>query len=65
MIRTTLIKENISLELAYRFRGLVHSCLGGKHGSTQADNVGEVAESSISRSVGTGKESDTVPGLNF
>jgi hypothetical protein len=36
MIMATLIKENISLELAYR---LVHYHHGGKHGGTQADMV--------------------------
>ena len=35
----TLMKENISLGLAYRFRGLVHYCYGRKHGSTQVDMV--------------------------
>ena len=37
MIKVTLIKENISLELADRFRGSVHYHHGGKHGSVQAD----------------------------
>jgi len=35
----TLVKENISLGLAYRFGSLVHHCHGGKHGSVQADLV--------------------------
>jgi len=32
-----LTKDNISLGLAYRFRGSVHYPHGGKHGSVQAD----------------------------
>ena len=35
----TLIKENISLELAYSFRGSVHYHHDGKHGSVHADMV--------------------------
>jgi hypothetical protein len=38
MTTATLIKENISLGLAYRFRGSVRHH-GGKHGSVQADVV--------------------------
>ena len=37
MTMVTLIRENISLGLAYRFRGLVHYHHGGKHGSVQVD----------------------------
>jgi len=36
MTKTTLIKDNIQLGLAYRFRGSVHYPHGGKHGSMQA-----------------------------
>jgi hypothetical protein len=36
MTKTTLIKDNVSLELAYRFRGSVHYHHGRKHGSIQA-----------------------------
>ena len=36
---TTLIKENVSLGLAYRFRDLVLYHQGGKQGSIQADTV--------------------------
>ena len=39
MTKATLIKENISLELAYRFRGLVHYHHGQGHGSIQTDMV--------------------------
>jgi hypothetical protein len=39
----TLIKENISLGLAYSFRGSVHCHHDGKHGSMQADMVLEKA----------------------
>jgi hypothetical protein len=41
MTIATLIKENISLGLAYSFsfRGLVHYCHGEKHGSMQAGKV--------------------------
>lgn len=37
MTMATLIKENLSLELAYRIRGLLHYRHGGKHGSIQGD----------------------------
>jgi hypothetical protein len=39
MTKATLIKENISLGLAYSFRGSVHYHHGGKHDSMQADTV--------------------------
>ena len=39
MAKATLIKENISLGLAYSFRGLVHYHHGGKRGRIQADMV--------------------------
>ena len=39
MTKATLIKENISLERAYSFRGLVHYSHSMKHGSLQADMV--------------------------
>jgi hypothetical protein len=37
MTKTTLIKESISLELAFSSRGSVHYYPDGKHGSLQAD----------------------------
>jgi hypothetical protein len=41
----SLIKENLSLELAYSFRGSVHYHHGGKHGGiTDADLVLEEQE---------------------
>ena len=43
MTTAALVKENIYLELAYRFRGSVRYCHGGTHGGThggmQADMV--------------------------
>jgi hypothetical protein len=36
MTMETLIKENISLGLAYSFRGLLHYHHGGEHGRVQA-----------------------------
>ena len=39
MAEATLTKENISLGLAYSFRGSVHYRHGGKHGSVRADTV--------------------------
>jgi hypothetical protein len=39
MTKVTLIKDNISLTLAYRFRGTVHYHHGGKHGNVQTDLV--------------------------
>ena len=39
MAKATLIKTNVSLWLAYKFRGSVHYPHGGKHGSVQADMV--------------------------
>jgi hypothetical protein len=35
----TVIKENISLGLAYSFRCLVHYCHDREHGGVQADMV--------------------------
>ena len=46
MTTATIIKENISLGLAYSFRGLVCYHQGEMHGSMQADMVLEAAESS-------------------
>jgi hypothetical protein len=37
--KATLIKENIYLGLAYRFRGSVHCHHGGNHGIMEADLV--------------------------
>lgn len=37
MATATLLKANIELGLAYRFRSLVHYCHGRKHGDMQAD----------------------------
>jgi len=37
MTKAILIKENIYLELAYRFREPAHYHHGGEHGSIQAD----------------------------
>jgi hypothetical protein len=39
MTTATLMKANVSLELAYRFRGLVYYHHSRKHGSIQADMV--------------------------
>jgi hypothetical protein len=39
MTNATLTKENISLGLAYRFRGSVHYHHSGKHGSVLAGMV--------------------------
>jgi hypothetical protein len=39
MAMATLVKDGISLRLAYSFRGLVHYHQGRKHGSVQADMV--------------------------
>jgi hypothetical protein len=39
MTMATLIKENMSLELEYGFRGVVHYWHGRKHGSMQLDMV--------------------------
>ena len=39
MIKASLRKENISLGLAYSFRGSVYYHHGRKHGSIQADTV--------------------------
>jgi hypothetical protein len=39
MTKATLTKENISLGVAYSFRGLVHYCHGRKYGSIQTDMV--------------------------
>jgi hypothetical protein len=39
MAKATLIKGNISVELAYSFRGSVYRHRGEQHGSVQADLV--------------------------
>jgi hypothetical protein len=39
MTKATLIYKNLSLWLAYSFRGLIHYHHGGKHGSIQVDRV--------------------------
>ena len=39
MPKATLIKDNIYLGLANRFRGSVHYCQGRKHGSVHIDTV--------------------------
>ena len=39
VVKRHRIKGNISLELAYSFRGLVRYHHGGTHGNTQADLV--------------------------
>jgi hypothetical protein len=39
MTMAALIKQNISLEFAYNFRGLVNFHNGGEHGIMQADMV--------------------------
>ena len=39
MIKGTLRKEDMSVGLAHRFRGLVHYCRDGKHRGVQADMV--------------------------
>jgi hypothetical protein len=47
--KATLTKENISLVLSYRFRGLVHHHHGGKHDSSPGrHDAGEGSRSSIS-----------------
>jgi hypothetical protein len=37
MTLATLIMEDIKWVMVYSFKGLLHSCHGGKHGSKQAD----------------------------
>lgn len=39
MTTTMLMKDNVLLGLAFRFRGLVHYCCGRKHNDMQADMV--------------------------
>jgi hypothetical protein len=56
MTKATLIKENISLGLAYRFRGLVHYHHGGECGVLQTNiHAGEGAESFTSWLTGNKK----------
>jgi hypothetical protein len=47
MTKTSLIKENINLRLAYSFRGSVHYHHGRKHGTMQADLVLEALKGPI------------------
>ena len=66
MIKATLIKENISLGLAYSFRGSVHYHHGRKHGSMQADMVLEKELRVLHLDPqAAGRESDTGPGLSI
>jgi hypothetical protein len=44
MTKAALIKDGISLGLAYSFRGSARYHLGGKHGSVQADWCWKVLE---------------------
>jgi hypothetical protein len=37
MAKATIIKEDISKELAYSFKSLIHNPYDGKHGSVQVD----------------------------
>jgi hypothetical protein len=60
MTLAILIKENIYLGLAYRFRALVHYHHGGKHGSLQADMVLE-KELRVLHLDPQGAEGDCVP----
>jgi len=59
MTTATLKKENISLGLAYSFRGLVRYHQGGKHGSHQA-NMALDKEPSILHLGLLGKKKKTV-----
>ena len=64
MTTATLRKKNISLRLAYSFRGLVHSHHGGKHDSIQADIVLEKElKSSMSSSTGSKEETACTVGI--
>ena len=58
----TLIKENIYLDLDYRFRDLVHYCHGGKHRDTGRLGAGKAAESPTSASA---DNRVTGPGLSM
>ena len=53
MAKTSLIKDNIYLGLAYNSRGFVHYHHGGKHARMQT--AGEGAESSTFLSTGSRK----------
>ena len=55
------------MELAYRFRGLVHSHHGRKHGDTQADIVLEKEPRvlHLSPQIAEKVERTTGPGLSF
>jgi hypothetical protein len=63
MTKATLIKENISLGLAYSFRGLVHYH-DRKHGSVQAGMVLE-KELRVPHLNPQGAEGDSVTGRNL
>lgn len=62
----TLIKGNISLQLAFSVKGLVLYCHGGKHGSTQAHMLmaKELRVQHLDWQT-AGREIDTGSGLNI
>lgn len=65
MSTATLTKGNISLGLAYSFRGLVHCCHSGKHGHTQTDEVLEKEQRVLQlNQQATGRKSDNGAGLS-
>jgi hypothetical protein len=55
MTMASLIRENVSLGLAYSFRGAVHCRHGRKHGGMQTDGAREGAESPTSKLAGSRK----------
>jgi hypothetical protein len=59
MTKTTFIKDNISLGLAYRFRGSIHCRQGRKPGNSQAGLVGAGGAKS-STSCSEGEQEQTV-----
>ena len=66
MTTATLLKESISLELAYRFQHLVHYHHGGKHGGVQAHMMLEKQLRVLHPDLQVaGIESATGPGLSI
>ena len=65
MTTASLRKEDIELEQAYRFRGLVYYDNGRKHGGAQEDMVMEKEPRVLHLHSRQQEERDTGPGLSI
>ena len=65
MTTATLLKESISLGLAYSFSGLVHYHRGREHGGTQLDVVLGKQLRSLGREKERQRQTETGPRMDF